>query len=211
MPSEKRNTYLDAEEHEDDASHGYDSGADDLRKGGRSSKRREPRDHGEDHEEAFGGEEGQNEQGHGYDDAEPAREPPQSPGRAALGDGDEDQAGENRQEAGEKRKPTQPPELRGVSKPLSRKNLVASEAAVKKSGVIYISRVPPFLSPARLRALLQPYGSINRIYLAPEDPLTYSRRVRSGGNKRRSFTEGWVEFVSKKDAKKAVELLNVWL
>ncbi|KAH8593453.1 hypothetical protein B0O99DRAFT_653300 [Bisporella sp. PMI_857] len=99
-------------------------------------------------------------------------------------------------------------DLPGVSKPLTKKNLVASEKAIRKSGVVYLSRIPPFMKPTKLRSLLEPYGAINRIFLTPEDPASHTRRVRNGGNKKRSFTDGWVEFVSKKDAKKACELLN---
>jgi ESF2/ABP1 family protein len=64
------------------------------------------------------------------------------------------------------------------------------------------------MKPSKLRSLLEPYGTINRIFLTPEDPASHTRRVRNGGNKKRSFTDAWVEFVKKKDAKQACELLN---
>lgn len=99
-------------------------------------------------------------------------------------------------------------ELPGVNKPLTKKNLVASEKAVRRSGVVYLSRIPPFMKPTKLRSLLTPYGAINRIFLSPEDPLSHTRRVRGGGNKKRSFVDGWVEFVNKADAQRAVDLLN---
>lgn len=35
-------------------------------------------------------------------------------------------------------------------------------------GVVYLSRVPPFMKPHKLRHLLSPYGSVGRIYLQPE-------------------------------------------
>lgn len=34
------------------------------------------------------------------------------------------------------------------------------------------------------------------------------RRVKTGGSKKQNYTEGWVEFLSKADAKRAPELLN---
>ncbi|KAJ2972043.1 hypothetical protein NQ176_g7383 [Zarea fungicola] len=113
----------------------------------------------------------------------------------------------------EPRKPkTKLPKIGGdlpdVSKPMLKKNLVATEAAIKRSGVVYLSRIPPFMKPAKLRSLLEPYGAINRIFLAPEDPTAHARRVKAGGNKKRSFTEGWVEFLKKKEAKAVCELLN---
>lgn len=98
--------------------------------------------------------------------------------------------------------------LPDVTRSITKKNLVATQEAIKKSGVVYMSRIPPFMKPAKLRSLLEPYGVINRIFLAPEDPAAHARRVKAGGNKKKSYTEGWVEFVKKKEAKAACELLN---
>lgn len=90
------------------------------------------------------------------------------------------------------------------------KQLQASQKAVHKSGVIYLSRVPPFMKPHTLKHFLEPHApkGIGRIFLTPEDHATHTRRVKSGGNKKRSFTDGWVEFLSKKEAKIAAETLN---
>lgn len=93
-------------------------------------------------------------------------------------------------------------------KPLQTKDVKASRLAAGKTGVIYLSRIPPFMKPIKLRSLLSPYGRINRIFMTPEDPSTHAQRVRSGGNKKRSFVDGWVEFASKADAKLAAETLN---
>jgi ESF2/ABP1 family protein len=84
-----------------------------------------------------------------------------------------------------------------------------SRAAMAKTGVIYLSRIPPRLSPTKIRQLLTPFGSsILRIFLAPESTAEHTRRVKAGGSKRRQFTEGWVEFEDKKVAKKVAGLLN---
>ena len=77
-----------------------------------------------------------------------------------------------------------------------------------RTGVIYISRIPPFMKPQKVRNLLAPYGSIGRIFLSPEDAIVHTRRVKLGGNKKRSYTDGWVEFLNKKDAKLVAEALN---
>jgi ESF2/ABP1 family protein len=119
---------------------------------------------------------------------------------------DEDDVASNGEESISK--PRKASELPGVSTPLSKKNLIATAAAIKKSGVVYLSRVPPFMKPQKLRSLLEPYGTINRIFLTPEDPTSHTKRVRNGGNKKRSYTDGWVEFVNKANAKHACELLN---
>ncbi|KAF2482922.1 hypothetical protein BDY17DRAFT_235168, partial [Neohortaea acidophila] len=85
-----------------------------------------------------------------------------------------------------------------------------AERTTRHSGVLYISRVPPFMKPSTLRNLLTPHApsGLNRLFLTPEDSTTHASRVRQGGNKKKSYADGWVEFVSKKEAKIAAELLN---
>ncbi|KAK3353240.1 hypothetical protein B0T25DRAFT_206425 [Lasiosphaeria hispida] len=193
MPAERVNQFLDAGDSDDDAGRGYDS-EEDLQKGGRSAKRRRVDGEDSDGEEFSDEEQDQSDDGGVQIDDETA---------AAEGDD-----GKAKKQDAKAKSLSKSIDLPGVTKPLTKKNLVASEAAVKKSGVVYISRVPPYMNPAKLRSLLEPYGKINRLFLAPEDPSARTRRIKSGGNKKRSFTEGWVEFVRKKDAKKACELLN---
>ncbi|KAK0641482.1 Pre-rRNA-processing protein ESF2 [Cercophora newfieldiana] len=192
MSADKRNEFLDAGDSDEDVGRASDS-EDDLRKGGRSAKRRRVDDDESDGEEFSDVGEDENDDEDG-----------------ASRDGEAAQAGEEEvdKDTKQRKKDGEKIELPGVTKPLTKKNLVATEAAIKKSGVVYISRIPPYMNPAKLRSLLEPYGKINRLFLAPEDPAARTRRIKSGGNKKRSFTEGWVEFVRKKDAKKACELLN---
>ncbi|KAI1487716.1 Pre-rRNA-processing protein ESF2 [Biscogniauxia mediterranea] len=199
MPSEKRNHFLDVEDSDDDGSQGYDSEAEQVQKGARTSKRRKLDDAGSDEEDALSGDEGNSSE-------EEIQEVPRlKPDAPSANDATEKPEGEK---PDPKSKSRDKPELPDVSRPLTKKNLVASEAAVRRSGVIYVSRIPPFMKPTKLRSLLEPYGKINRIFCSPEDPQARSRRIRQGGNKKQSFTEGWVEFCNKKDAKAAVELLN---
>jgi ESF2/ABP1 family protein len=40
-----------------------------------------------------------------------------------------------------------------------------------KRGVVYLSRIPPHMKPLKLRHLLEPFGEVLRIYLAPEGEL----------------------------------------
>ena len=92
---------------------------------------------------------------------------------------------------------------------LSADEISKSLEAVSKTGVIYLSRIPPRLSPQKLRELLVPYGSkVLRVFLAPETTAEYTRRIKSGGSKKKQFKEGWVEFEDKKVAKKVAEMLN---
>ena len=64
------------------------------------------------------------------------------------------------------------------------------------------------MNAQKLRHLLEKYARIGRIYLTPEDPTKFANRVKSGGCKKECFTEGWVEFENKADAKRIAELLN---
>jgi ESF2/ABP1 family protein len=92
---------------------------------------------------------------------------------------------------------------------LSSRKVAESRAAIAKTGVVYLSRVPPRLSPTKIRQLLSPFGSpVLRIFLAPESMADYTRRIKSGGTKRKQYTEGWVEFEDKKVAKMVAEMLN---
>jgi len=90
------------------------------------------------------------------------------------------------------------------------KKLAKSQAKASKTGVLYCSRIPPFMKPHTIRHLLQPFASsgLERVFLTPEDASTHKSRVKSGGNKKKSFLDGWIEFASKREAKIAAEALN---
>lgn len=78
-----------------------------------------------------------------------------------------------------------------------------------KTGVIYLSTLPPYLRPSALKSMLEARGfaPITRVFLTPAIPTaTDSTRRRS--NKRKTYTDGWVEFASKKTAKICAETLN---
>lgn len=93
-------------------------------------------------------------------------------------------------------------------KKLSPEQLAKHEKKIGKTGVIYISRVPPYMKPQKMRQVLSRFGEIDRLFLKPEDTKTYHRRVKYGGNKKRNYIEGWAEFVNKKDAKLCAHTLN---
>ncbi|KAI4222954.1 MAG: hypothetical protein L6R36_005786 [Xanthoria steineri] len=94
-----------------------------------------------------------------------------------------------------------------LSKPTSKKPTTTSTRP-RKPGVIYLSRIPPFMRPSTVRHLLTPFGPITKLFLTPEPPSQHTARVRSGGNKKRSFIDGWVEFGSHKSAKTCVAAIN---
>lgn len=78
-----------------------------------------------------------------------------------------------------------------------------------RSGVVYLSRIPPFMKPEQVRHLLSQHGQVRRVYLAKESEAEWRARRRAGGNKRRKYTEGWVEFVDRRDARRVARTLNL--
>ncbi|KAG5932340.1 hypothetical protein E4U53_001379 [Claviceps sorghi] len=200
MPPEKKNNFLDVSDSEDDQQDGYNSD-DEIAKGGRSAKRRKVDSDGSD-----AGDDDNDDNAIDVDhrvnhDGDKSHDKDEHPGSTT-------QAAEPSTSKPRKDLPQLDTTVLGLNQPLAKKNLVTSEEAIKKSGVVYISRIPPGMKPSALRSLLSPYGKLNRVFLAPEDPSVRARRKKAGGNKRVLFTEGWIEFLKKKEAKAACELLN---
>ena len=83
-----------------------------------------------------------------------------------------------------------------------------SQKQLKKRGVVYLGSIPPFMKPLKLRQLLEKFGKLERMYLAPEDPEQRALRKKYKGNTGKKFIEGWVEFKNKKKARSAAEMLN---
>ncbi|PWN31056.1 hypothetical protein BDZ90DRAFT_205408, partial [Jaminaea rosea] len=73
----------------------------------------------------------------------------------------------------------------------------------RKRGIIYISRIPPGMTPPKVRHLLSGFGEVERIFL--QDGVGKQREREQGA---RRFTEGWVEFLSKSTAKLIASSLN---
>lgn len=88
------------------------------------------------------------------------------------------------------------PEGNAIQRVLSEAALKKFKQRVDRTGVLYMSRVPRGMTPSDVRTMLQPFGPIGRIYLAPAD-----KRL-----KKSPFTEGWIEFERKRDAKLAASL-----
>lgn len=93
-------------------------------------------------------------------------------------------------------------------KKMTPEQLAKEEKKIRKTGVCYLSSIPPYMKPVKLRSVLSRFGKVDRIFLKPEDPVSYRKRVKYGGNKKKRFTEGWVEFVRKKDAKMCAQTMN---
>jgi ESF2/ABP1 family protein len=95
-----------------------------------------------------------------------------------------------------------------VKGPINMKKLSSFKDKLEKTGVVYLSRVPPYMKAQKIRHLLSRYGEVGRIYLTPEDPAIRKKRKATGGNKKQSFVDGWIEFADKKVAKSVAKALN---
>ncbi|CEP12347.1 hypothetical protein [Parasitella parasitica] len=93
-------------------------------------------------------------------------------------------------------------------KKLSPEELKKFEDARNRTGVCYLSRIPPFMRPKKVRSLLAKHADIGRIFLVPEDPKITARRKKYTKSKSTCFVEGWVEFKDKKRARALAEYLN---
>ncbi|EDW07560.2 pre-rRNA-processing protein esf2 [Drosophila mojavensis] len=78
----------------------------------------------------------------------------------------------------------------------------------RKKGIIYISNIPKHMNVTRLREILGEFGKIGRVYLQPEKKLGDKAKKNKRKKYNIHFTEGWVEFESKRVAKQIVPLLN---
>ncbi|KAF2034996.1 hypothetical protein EK21DRAFT_55670 [Setomelanomma holmii] len=194
MSTRKRNEWLDAEESEDDE-RGYDS-EEESKSRMLPSAKRQKLDHHIDSDEDYGLNE--DEEQDDLDDEE-----------ADHFDEDDDTPLSKNTELArlEKLAASLPANLKlQTTKP--GKPLPLSKPKKDKSGVIYLSRVPPFMKPTVLRSLLTPYGAVGKIFLTPEPAASRTQRLRGGGTRRKLFLDGWVEFLHKRDAKFVADNLN---
>ena len=193
MTARKRNEFLEVDLSDDDLGTDYDSEAAEEAKGSRrkAPKRRKLQsglddddDDDDDDEANEGDSDAEDEDGIGSED-----HPPNDSGEALPS-------------------PSSAKPSTQKLKPLTPAQLAASQRTARKTGVLYLSRIPPFMRPQTVKHLLSPYGPISKLFLTPEAPSSHSKRISSGGNTKRSFIDGWVEFASKKDAKVCAETVN---
>jgi ESF2/ABP1 family protein len=186
MATRKRNEFLDAEESEDDE-RGYDS-EEESRARMLPSAKRQKVDHDSEEESGEDDDFDEDDEAEDVDDEDIPDDIPKNAELAHL----------------EKLAAGLPTDLKlqttKLGKPIAPKK--------DKSGVIYLSRVPPFMKPTVLRSLLTPYGAVGKIFLTPEPAASRTQRLRGGGTRRKLFLDGWVEFLHKRDAKFVADNLN---
>ena len=131
-------------------------------------------------------------------------------GGSGGGSGDEDEDEDEDEELAGNEAAAARPDGRGknVKGPINMKKLQKFQDKLEKTGVVYLSRVPPYMKAQKVRHLLSQYGELGRIYLTPEDPAIRKKRKAMGGNKKQSFVDGWIEFADKSVAKRVAKTLN---
>lgn len=136
MSIRKHNEFLEGDESDELSDRGYDSEALEESRGiltGRAAKRQRPEDVSD--EASFDGL-----RDDGVDEDEATAETRQPP---VEHDGETDQEGEAEDEPVAQRRPA-----KTLLRPSTPKDVAAAEKAARKSGVVYISRVPPFMKPS---------------------------------------------------------------
>ena len=100
------------------------------------------------------------------------RVPEAEDGSGAIDDAEEDEDGDNQDQDGlsEAEDNSDDESTLDTSK---RKNKLRDaalnvESRVKKSGVVYLSTIPPGMNVAKLREIMCEYGKIGRLYLEPD-------------------------------------------
>jgi len=81
----------------------------------------------------------------------------------------------------------------------------ASNGKKKKPGIIYLSSIPHGFNVSRTTGFFAQYGRVGRVYLQPDAKEKANRKDKLA----RNFTEGWIEFMSKRLAKEVASNLNL--
>merc|ERR1719189_713125 len=74
----------------------------------------------------------------------------------------------------------------------------------KKPGIVYLSSIPPGFNVTTSIAFFSQFGKVGRVFLQPDMKEKQKRKDKMA----RQFTEGWIEFQSKRSAKEVAANLN---
>lgn len=75
-------------------------------------------------------------------------------------------------------------------------------------GVMYISFIPPGITPIHIKQVFERYGEVGRIFLQPDDKKNRKGKRKKTTFTRGSYSEGWVEMADKRLAKRIALTLN---
>jgi len=81
---------------------------------------------------------------------------------------------------------------------------VPDKSNKKKPGIIFLSSIPPGFNVSTSIAFFSQFGKVGRVFLQPDMKEKAKRKDKLA----RHFTEGWIEFLSKRAAKEVASNLN---
>jgi len=81
---------------------------------------------------------------------------------------------------------------------------VTDKSNKKKPGIIFLSSIPPGFNVTTTIAFFSQFGKVGRVFLQPDMKEKAKRKDKLA----RHFTEGWIEFLSKRAAKEVASNLN---
>ncbi|CAE7599363.1 esf2 [Symbiodinium natans] len=83
-----------------------------------------------------------------------------------------------------------------------------AQPKVDRKGVVHLASIPLCMGIQKLRHMMEQFGDIGRVYLAPEEKFRLQNRKRAGGSRKLRYTEGWVEFADRRVARRVADSLN---
>ncbi|WOO85764.1 Pre-rRNA-processing protein ESF2 [Vanrija pseudolonga] len=88
-----------------------------------------------------------------------------------------------------------------------------SKSKTPAKGIVFISRVPPGMTPSKIRHLMSRWGEVQRVYAQAKDAATgynpnHAKEKKQKKHQSANFTEAWVEFEDKSIAKMVAKMLN---
>ncbi|WRT66882.1 uncharacterized protein IL334_003845 [Kwoniella shivajii] len=89
-----------------------------------------------------------------------------------------------------------------------------SKSKTLTTGIVYISRLPPGMTPQKVRHLMARWGEVGKVYAQRRDaPSGYNPNANANNQKKQkhasaNFSEAWVEFLDKSVAKTVASMLN---
>ncbi|XP_050689957.1 uncharacterized protein LOC126982157 [Eriocheir sinensis] len=80
----------------------------------------------------------------------------------------------------------------------------------RKPGIVYLSSIPPNMNVAKIREYFNRFGALDRVFLQAADKDDSNSKGPKGKKFKKNlhFTEGWLEFKSKRKAKQVHLYLN---
>lgn len=204
MTTRKLNEFLDAgfSDGEDDSDRGYDSEAAEESKGRSKKSLNKRRKLSDDEDEDSGSEDG----------AEIAAVADERFKIDDMSEADDDNDAEDAEQSTITTSTSKSKTAKAPSAAALKKSAEKAASKTRKSGVVYLSSLPPYLKPSSLKSLLiaRGFGPINRVFLTPSTHGSSTTAAKNApkSNKRRQYADGWIEFESKKTAKICAETLN---